>query len=136
MCRYLGLRRATHYRRKHYRPEEARARADEALIAQMKKIRALYLSWGFVLIFMFLRRQGHRVGKQRAHRLYQEAGMSLHHRPKKARIKRAYQALLPPEHINEGWAMDFLSEMVINEGESTVRIINVMTCIGFIQLKS
>ncbi|NJO00842.1 MAG: IS3 family transposase [Bacteroidia bacterium] len=73
-----------------------------------------------------LRSQGLRVGKERAHRLYQQAGMSLYRRPSKPRIKRRYQALLPPERINEGWAMDFLSEIVINQGRSSVRVINVM----------
>jgi putative transposase len=52
--------------------------------------------------------------------------MSLHRNPKKPKIKRVFKELLPPKHINEGWAMDFLSEWVIGENHQSVRIINVV----------
>ena len=55
-----------------------------------------------------------------------QAKLSLHRNPKKPRLKRAFQELLPPDQINEGWAMDFLSEWVIGEKQQSVRIINVV----------
>jgi len=32
---------------------------------------------------------------------------------------------LPPKQINEGWAMDFMSEWVIGEKQQSIRILNV-----------
>lgn len=126
MCTCLGFRRATHYTRQSCKPEQIRLRADQVLCDQMQAIRKMHLSWGFGLIYAALRQEGHIVCKQRAYRLYRAMGMSLHRSPKKARIKRSYQALLAPERLNEGWAMDFLSEMIVQEGKSSVRIINIM----------
>lgn len=92
----------------------------------MKKVRQSNPAWGFRLIFAFLKNKGEKIGKRRAYRLYQQAKLSLHRNPKKPRIKRVFQELLPPKQINEGWAMDFLSEWVIGEKQQSVRIINVV----------
>ena len=73
-----------------------------------------------------LKNKGERIGKTRAHRLCMEAKLSLHRNPKKPRIKRVFHKLLSPEQINEGWAMDFLSEWVIGDKKQSVRIINVV----------
>lgn len=92
----------------------------------MKKVRRSNPAWGFRLVFAYLKNQGEKMGKRRAHRLYKQAKLSLHRNPKKPRIKRVFQGLLPPSQINEGWAMDFLSEWVIGEKQQSIRIINVV----------
>lgn len=81
----------------------------------MKKVGRAHRAWGFRLIYAYLKNQGEKIGKRRAHRLYMAAKLSLHRNPKKPRIKRVFEELLPPKNINEGWAMDFLSEWVIGE---------------------
>jgi putative transposase len=50
----------------------------------------------------------------------------LHRNPKETPNQAAFQRIIAPEQINEGWAMDFLSEWVIGEKQQSVRIINVV----------
>lgn len=126
LCTYLKHRRSSVYERRKYKAEEVRLAAQVALMEQMKKTRRVYRCWGFRLLYAYMCCQGIRMGKRRAYRLYCLAGLSLHRTPKKPRIKRIYQDLLPPKQINEGWAMDFLSEWVIGPYQQSVRIINVI----------
>ena len=46
--------------------------------------------------------------------------------PKRPKIRREYQDLLAPDQVNEGWAMDFVSDWVVGPGQERVRIINIM----------
>ena len=124
-CAWLRLRRSTIYEFKGG-AESSGIHSDAYLIDMMKKVRREQRAWGFRMIFAYLKNRGERIGKTRAHRLYQQAKLSLHRNPKKPRIKRAFQKLLPPEQINEGWAMDFLSEWIIGDKQQSVRIINVV----------
>lgn len=130
MSKILGIRRSSIYEMKKRGSAERQAGArlsDASISAVMKKVRLEHRTWGFQLIYYHLKHiKGEKVGKRRAFRLYQAGGMSLHRTPKKPRIKRAYQELLSPQKINEGWAMDFLSEWVIGERQQSVRIINIV----------
>ena len=128
LCKLLAVRRSTVYEvRRGADRFSSSWHTDEEIIAMMKKVRAAHQTWGFRLILSHLKQvKGEQIGKTRAYRLYQAAKMSLHKTPKKPRIKREFQELLPPKYINEGWAMDFLSEWVIGEKQQAVRIINVV----------
>lgn len=127
MSAWLRLRRSGHYSKKASRRDlNSAVRSEECVVQLMKKIRSTHRAWGFRLIYAYLRNQGEKIGKRRAHRLYMKAKMSLYRPPKKPRVKRVFEQLLAPEKINEGWAMDFLSEWVIGEKQQSVRIINVV----------
>lgn len=126
LCKWLRHRRSSVYERRKYKAEEARLTEQIKVMEQMKKIRREYRCWGFRLMHAYMCCQNMRVSWRRAYRLYRLAGLSLHHRPKKPRIKRVFQELLPPKQINEGWAMDFLSEWVIGPQQQSVRVINVV----------
>lgn len=63
---------------------------------------------------------------KRVYRVWKQETLHLRRPPKRAKLKRVYQDLLAPERVNEGWAMDFLSEWVIGEEQQKVRIINIM----------
>jgi putative transposase len=123
ICRHLKFRRGTLYDKP---ADKNRGCSDETILQMMRKVRRMNPAWGFRLIVAFLKNQGEKIGKRRAHRLYKQAKLSLHRNPKKPRIKRVFQELLPPDQINEGWAMDFLSEWVIGEKQQSIRIINVV----------
>lgn len=123
---WLRLRRSGYYSKKASRDLNRAIRSEEYVVQLMKKIRRMHRAWGFRLIYAYMRNEGERIGKKRAYRLYLQAKMSLHRNPKKPRVKRVFEQLLPPEKINEGWAMDFLSEWVIGEKQQSVRIINVV----------
>ena len=122
-CRVLGLRRQTYHRRRQgYRPEER----DGELQDLLERTAQRFLAWGFWMIFHFLRNQGHAFNHKRVYRVWTQAGLHLRLPPKRPRIRREYQELLPPQGINEGWAMDFLSDWVVGPDQQSVRIINIM----------
>ena len=123
ICSCLGFRRGVLYDKQANRLSW---HSDESIVQLMKKVRRSNPTWGFRMIFAFLKNKGEKMGKMRVHRLYKDAGLSLHRTPKKLRFKRVFQELLPPGQINEGWAMDFLSEWVIGEKQQSIRIINVV----------
>jgi putative transposase len=125
-CTWLRLRRATVYEVCAGKAGGKHTRSSVYITEMMKKVRRTHRAWGFRLIYAYLKNQGEKIGKRRAHRLYMAAKLSLHRNPKKPRIKRVFEELLPPKNINEGWAMDFLSEWVIGEKQQSVRIINVV----------
>lgn len=122
-CAVLGFRRQTFYRRKQgHRPE-----AMDAFIAELlHQTTRRFVAWGFWMVFHYLRRQGHPWNHKRVYRIWKQQGLHLRLPPKRAKIRRIYQGLLAPEQINEGWAMDFLSDWVIGPGQEKVRIINIM----------
>lgn len=123
ICSSLGIRRGVLY------DKQVRVNSwhsEESIVQLMKKVRRANPTWGFRLLFAFLKNKGEKIGKRRAHGLYKDAKLSLHRNPKKPRLKRVFQELLPPDQINEGWAMDFLSEWVIGEKQQSVRITNVV----------
>jgi putative transposase len=129
------IRRSTHYSRLKNKPEALKEAKDQALVASFKQVHSEYLCWGFEMIYAHLRYQkGQLFCKKRAHKLYKQAGLSLHKTPKKPRIKREYQELLSPSQVNQGWALDFVSDMVVDQtgglsdGKTSewIRVINVI----------
>ena len=119
----LGLRRQTYYARKRgHRPEEE----DTRIAEQLHRLTKQFVAWGFWLVFYCLRNEGFRWNHKRVYRVWKQESLHLRKLPKRPKIKRIYQDLLAPEQLNEGWAMDFLSEWVIGEEQQKVRIINIM----------
>jgi hypothetical protein len=55
----------------HYR------HSDESIVQLMKKVRRSNPTWGFRMIFAFLKNKGEKMGKMRVHRLYKDAGLEL-----------------------------------------------------------
>ena len=123
-CRVLGLRRATYQRRKAGHRPEIR---DEALAKVLRTTAAEHVSWGFWKIFDYLRYRGLITDNhKRVYRIWCREKLNLRPSAKRRRIYRDYQALLSPDGINEGWAMDFVSDWVVGPTRKQVRIINVM----------
>ena len=123
-CRVLGHRRATYTARKAgHRPEER----DKALAKVLRATAEEHIGWGFWKIFNYLRY--HQIitdNHKRVYRVWKEEGLNLRPSPKRRRIYREYQELLSPDGINEGWAMDFVSDWVVGPTRKSVRIINIM----------
>ncbi|MDX2284712.1 MAG: IS3 family transposase [Bacteroidia bacterium] len=122
-ARVLGLRRATYYsRRQGRRPEEE----DAAIAAVLHEAAGQYLAWSFRMIFRWLRRQGHRWNHKRVYRIWKAEGLNLRRPPQRSGVRREFRNLTAPALVNEGWAMDFLSDWVIGPSQVPVRIINIM----------
>ncbi len=106
----LGLRRQTYYARKRgHRSEQEDKRIAELLHQVTKQ----FVAWGFWLVFYYLRNQGFSWNHKRVYRVWKQQELHLRRLPKRAKLKRVYQDLLAPEQVNEGWAMDFLSEWIV-----------------------
>ena len=119
----LGFRRQTYHDRKGgHRPE----RSDDVVRKQLQAVTRTFVAWGFWMIFHYLRNQGFTWNHKRVYRVWKEEGLNLRKRPSRPKLRREYLDLIAPNSINEGWAMDFLSEWVIGDGEQSVRVINVV----------
>lgn len=123
-CRVLGFRRATFYSRKAgHRPEQV----DQALGKVLRATAEVHLAWGFWMIFDYLRYHGViKDNHKRVYRIWCNERLNLRPTPKRRRIYREYQDLISPDGINEGWAMDFVSDWVVGPTHKQVRIINIM----------
>lgn len=122
-CGVLGFRRQTYYRRKQgHRPEEL----DQVIADLLHQVTKRFVAWGFWMVFHYLRRQSRPWNHKRVYRIWKEEELHLRLPPKRPKIRREYQGLLAPDKINEGWAMDFVSDWVVGPGQEKVRIINIM----------
>ena len=122
-CKVLGIRRQSYYRRKAgHRPEAA----DKQITALLHETVGIYLAWGFWMIFYYLRRQGHKWNHKKVYRIWKAEGLNLRKPPKRSKLKRVFQDLIAPQQINQGWAMDFLSDWVVGLDKQTVRLINLI----------
>lgn len=124
VCCILGFRRQTYHARKNgHRPDEK----DEQLKQLLRDTCAQFLAWGFWMIFYYLRNEhGLQDNHKRVYRLWKEAELHLRVPPQRPKIRREYQELLAPEMINQGWAMDFVSDWVVGPEKHPARIINIM----------
>lgn len=122
-CSTLGFRRQSYYRRKQgHRPEQV----DQQIAELLHQVTRRFVAWGFWLIFHFLRKQGYSWNHKRVYRIWKAEQLHLRIPPKRKKIKRKYLELLAPDGINEGWAMDFLSDWVIGVNQEAVRVINII----------
>ena len=122
-CGVLGFRRQAYYRRKQgHRPEEL----DQVIADILHQVTKRFIAWGFWMVFHYLRRQSRPWNHKRVYRIWKEEELHLRLPPKRPKIRREYQGLLAPDKINEGWAMDFVSDWVVGPGQEKVRIINIM----------
>lgn len=119
----LGIRHQTYYRRKQgHRPEER----DTEVADLLHRVTRRFVAWGFWMVFHYLRRQGHPWNHKKVYRIWKAEGLHLRLPPKRPKIRREYRDLLAPDRVNEGWAMDFLSDWVVGPGQQKVRIVNIM----------
>ena len=122
-CVVLGFRRQSYYRRKQgHRPEEQ----DQEIADLLHQVVKRFVAWGFWMVFHYLRKQGHGWNHKKVYRIWREEELHLRLPPKRSKIRRVYQDLLAPSLLNQGWAVDFLSDWVVGPGEKKVRIINIM----------
>ena len=122
-CSVLGFRRSTYYRRKRgFRPEEV----DAGIAYLLREAAEKYVAWGFWMIFHYLRKQGYKWNHKRVWRIWKAEGLSLRQKPQRQKIRREFIDLIAPGNVNQGWAMDFLSDFIIEPNGKPVRIINVI----------
>lgn len=122
-CGVLAIRRQTYHSRKGgCRPEQK----DEVVRRQLHSVTSLFIAWGFWMVFYYLRNEGFTWNHKLVYRIWKEEGLNLRKIPKRPKIRREYLDLIAPDAINEGWAMDFLSEWVVGQADQSVRVINIV----------
>jgi putative transposase len=101
-CELIGISRsALEYR-------SVRAERDAPVIEAMKRLAQQYPRYGYRRIRIFLKREGHAMCWQRAHRLWKSAALQLPQRRPRRRIATSRPRPLPPFAPNSVWACDFV----------------------------
>ena len=101
-CELIGIARSV----RGYRP--VRAERDAPVIAVMKRLAQQYPRYGYRRIRIFLKREGHAMSWERAHRLWKAAALQLPQRRPRRRIATSRPRPLPPTGPNSVWAYDFV----------------------------
>jgi len=107
-CELLGVSRSL----LDYRP--VRAERDAPAIAAMKRLAHQYPRYGYRRIRIFLKREGHEMSWQRAHRLWKASGLQLPQRRPRRRVAGSRPRPLPPFAPNSVWAYDFVFDACAN----------------------
>jgi putative transposase len=74
----------------------------------MKRLAQQYPRYGYRRIRIFLKREGHAMSWERAHRLWKAASLQLPQRRPRRRIAGSRPRPLPPTGPNSVWAYDFV----------------------------
>jgi len=91
-----------------------RAERDAPPLAAMRRLAAQYPRYGYRRIRVFLRREGHRMSRHRAHRLWRLAGLQLPRRRPRRRVAASRPRPVPAFGPNHVWAYDFVFDGCAN----------------------
>lgn len=90
------------------------AERDAPALEAMRRIAAAYPRYGYRRVRIFLRREGHLMGLQRAHRLWRLAALQLPRRRPRRRVARSRPRPVPARGPNQVWAYDFVHDACAN----------------------
>jgi putative transposase len=88
-----------------------------ALRGRIKEIAGVHVSWGYLRVWVKLRREGWRVNKKRVYRLYKQEGLCVgRHKPRRGRHRSAMTrpAQTKATRVNESWSMDFMADQLFD----------------------
>ena len=107
-CELIGVARsALDYR-------SVRKERDTPVIEAMKRLARQYPRYGYRRIRIFLKREGHAMSWERAHRLWKAAELQLPQRRPRRRVAGSRPRPLPPSGPNSVWAYDFVFDGCAN----------------------
>jgi putative transposase len=81
---------------------------DAPVIDAMRRLARQYPRFGYRRIRIFLKREGHEMSWERAHRLWKAAGLQLPQKRPRRRIASSRPRPVPPTGPNTVWAYDFV----------------------------
>lgn len=87
---------------------------DAPAVAAMRRLAAQYPRYGYRRIRIFLRREGHAMSVDRAHRLWRQAGLQVPRRRPRRRVATGRPRPTPPTARNHVWAYDFVFDTCAN----------------------
>jgi putative transposase len=91
-----------------------RVARDAPALDAMRRIAATYPRYGYRRVRIFLRREGHAMGPERAYRLWRSAGLQLPRRRPRRRVATSRPRPLPASGPNQVWAYDFVHDACAN----------------------
>jgi putative transposase len=90
------------------------ASKDAPVLAAMQRLSAQYPRFGYRRIQVFLAREGHRLGVDRTHRLWRQAGLQVPRRRPRRQIASGRPRPMPPAARNDVWTYDFVFDTCAN----------------------
>jgi putative transposase len=87
---------------------------DAPVMAAMRELSAQFPRFGYRRIHVYLERQGHRMGWDRAHRLWRLAGLQVPRKRPRRRVAAGRPRPLPATGPNQVWAYDFVFDSCAN----------------------
>ena len=107
-CRLVRLRRSVLYYRSVKDPQLA-------LRGRMHEIARTRVRYGYRRIHVLLRREGWRLGRNQAYRLYTQEALQLRSKlPKRRKMVVTRRERFEPRRPNEAWSMDFVADQLTN----------------------
>jgi putative transposase len=103
-CRVLQLHRSVMRYQRHERD-------DEALRERLKALAAQYPRYGYLMLHALLKREGLVQNRKRTYRMYTELGLQVRTKRRK-KLVRPRLAMAMPNHANERWSLDFVSDQL------------------------
>lgn len=107
-CKLLSVARST----LDYEPRKEKA--DAPVRSRMRELAAQYPRYGYRRIRIFLGRDGHRMGNDRAHRLWRQCKLQVPRRRPRRRVATGRPRPLAPTGRNQVWAYDFVFDACAN----------------------
>ena len=90
------------------------AQRDAPVVAVMRELAAQYPRYGYRRIQVFLRRRGHPMSADRAHRLWRQQGLQVPRKRPRRRIATRRPRPLPATGAGYLWAYDFVFDACAN----------------------
>lgn len=90
------------------------AARDAPAVTAMRELAAQYPRYGYRRIRIFLRRAGHPMSADRAHRLWRQAQLQVPRRRPRRRAASGRPRPVPPTARNHVWAYDFIFDRCAN----------------------
>ncbi len=107
-CRLVKLHRSVFYYRSVKDPQLK-------LRLRMRELAQSRVRYGYRRIHVLLRREGFRLGKNQAYRLYCEEALQLRSKlPKRRKMAVTRRERYVPRRTNQAWSMDFVSDQLTN----------------------
>tara|TARA_A100001037_G_scaffold293597_1_gene310382 strand:- start:445 stop:1296 length:852 start_codon:yes stop_codon:yes gene_type:complete len=94
--------------------ESRLAQRDRPVLEAMRELSRQYPRYGYRRIQVFLAREGFEMSAQRAHRLWQKAGLQVPKKRPRRRIASGRPRPTPPSAANHVWAYDFVFDRCAN----------------------
>jgi len=87
---------------------------DAPVIDAMRRLSAQFPRFGYRRIHVYLEREGHTMGWDKAHRLWSQAGLQVPRKRPRRRIASNRPRPLPAQGANQVWAYDFVFDACAN----------------------